>query len=84
MGYIQEEIKHKTIKDLTLTIEERADGEYREPFEIISLETPFIKSYTPDDIITIGTWLITNASLIKERYTSTGKLKKGKSKITQP
>lgn len=72
MALIQEDIKCKTIKDLSISVLKPESGEYYEEWEIISTEFPFSETYTPDELEQIGKWLIEQANYVRSKYTHKG------------
>lgn len=75
MSLVKEEIKHEYL-DAEISVLEKTKGEYFEPYEIIDFNSDSMKTYTPEELIDLGNWLIENANRIKKQYTSTGKTKK--------
>lgn len=76
MGYILEETEHPTLRDVSITVDEKTKDETREPWNIVSLDITFSSIRTPDELIELGKWLIENGNRIKKEYTSTGKKRK--------
>lgn len=76
MGIVQEYIKHPTIPEAEITVDEHMEGECREPWDIVYLDISFADIETPDQLIDIGEWLIQEAKRIKKKYTSKGKVRK--------
>lgn len=76
MGIVQEYIKHPTIPEVEITVDEHMEGECREPWDIVYLDISFSDIDTPDQLIDIGEWLIQEAKRIKKKYTSKGKVRK--------
>ena len=74
MSIIKEQIKYEEL-DAEISVLEKIKGEHFEPFEIIDLDVDNMRSYTPNDLIKLGEWLIENATRIKIQYTSTGMTK---------
>ena len=77
MGLIQETIKHPTIDDVEIVVDEKGKGAIREPYDIVSLDISFSRIRQPDELVELGKWLIEQGTRIKKQYTSTGKLRKG-------
>lgn len=75
MSFVKENPKHKEL-EAELSVLEKEKGEMFEPYEIIYIEIENMRSYTPDEVIELGNWLIENAKRIKKCYTSTGKPRK--------
>lgn len=76
MGLIKETIKHPTIEDVEITVDEHAKNEDRAPYDIVSLNVAFYSISNPNELIELGKWLIENGKRIKKQYTSKGKLRK--------
>ena len=78
MGLIVEEIKHPTIDDVEIIVDEfEKDEHFREPYEIVSLEMTYSDIRHPDQLVELGKWLIEQGTRIKKQYTPKGKLRKG-------
>lgn len=77
MGLIKEEIKHPTIDNVEIIVDEHAKNETREPYDIVSLDISFGSIRTPDELIELGKWLIEQGKFIKKKYTSKGVVRKG-------
>ena len=75
MGHIKETIKHPTIPDIEIVVDEKSKDETREPYDIVSLDI-FYSIRQPDELVELGKWLIEQGARIKKQYTSTGKIKK--------
>lgn len=76
MGIIKEIIKHPTIENAEIVVDEKSKNETREPYDIISLDILFCSIRQPDELVELGKWLIEQGTRIKKQYTSTGKLRK--------
>lgn len=80
MAKIVEEIFNKESKILIDVLNPEI-YEFYGPYEIINVDFNGCKStFTPNEIIKIGEWLISQAKRIKKEYTSEGVLKEKKSK----
>ncbi len=75
MSLVNEEIKHPTIDGAEILVLEKTKGEMKPPNTIISFNIDFCSIETPDELISLGEWLIENGKRIKKEYTSTGKKK---------
>ena len=75
MGFIKEEIVHPRM-DVTIIVDEKAKGEEKEPYDIVSLDLSYGEIRKPDELIDLGNWLIDQGKRIKKQYTSTGKPRK--------
>ena len=82
MGLVKETIKNKDFAAEIMVIQQEK-GEYVEPYEIISFDTDNMKSYTPDELIKLGEWLISHGRRIKNEYTSSGKPKDVKKSVVK-
>lgn len=79
MGLIQETSNHPTIRDVSIVVDQKSPDEQCEPYEIVGLDIGFADIRTPQELIELGNWLISEGNRIKKQYTSTGKKRKAKS-----
>lgn len=75
MGYIKEETKHPDF-DAEIVVDEKIKDEVCDEWEIVGLSISSFTVRTPDDLISLGEWLVENGKRIKQQYTPKGKKRK--------
>lgn len=54
-------------------VDKKSKGECREDWEIVTVDIAYSAIKTPDEMISVGQWLIDNAKLIKQNYDPKGR-----------
>ncbi|HEY3525283.1 MAG TPA: hypothetical protein VGK47_03730 [Nitrososphaeraceae archaeon] len=74
MGQIAETVTFSDVEGVSLEIDTFGKGEVREDWEIIRVEIDRMgfRNFTPDEMISLGEWLIQHGERIKEEYSSSG------------
>ncbi|PAC27827.1 hypothetical protein [Flectobacillus sp. BAB-3569] len=81
MGLIQEIIYYPKKEDEVIIVEQISPEDARKPYQIVNLcIASFTDFRTPQELIELGNWLISEGNRIKKEYTSTGKKRKVKAK----
>lgn len=71
MAFVKEEIKHYVF-DATITVLEREQSEFSDPWNIINLEVDSFQNCTPKELRKLGNWLLKQGKRIGKEYKSNG------------